>query len=91
MALMRSFTGQDIRFTTKGATLYAIALAWPGDHLTIHSLAAATGLWNRTIESVSLLGHSGSLEWSNGDQGIAINLPDQQPCQHAFVFKITSR
>jgi len=24
-----TFTGEDVRFTAKGATLYAIALAWP--------------------------------------------------------------
>ncbi len=32
------FTGQDIRFTTKGDTLYAIALAWPGEQVTIKAL-----------------------------------------------------
>lgn len=85
------FTGQDIRFTTKGDTLYAIALAWPGAQLTIHSLAPSAGLWDRTIEGITLLGHSGALEWSSGDQGLTVTLPGQPPCQHAFVFKITSR
>ncbi len=35
------FTAQDIRFTTKGTTLYAICLGWPGEKLVVKSLAAA--------------------------------------------------
>ena len=33
-AKSKPFTGQDIRYTTKGNTLYAIALDWPGSVLT---------------------------------------------------------
>ena len=37
------YTSQDIRFTTKGSTLYAIALAWPADgKLAIRTLAAGS-------------------------------------------------
>jgi alpha-L-fucosidase len=85
-----AFTGQDIRFTTKGEILYAIALAWPGQQVIIHSLAESAGLWDRSIATVSLLGHPGSLEWSYGEQGLTIILPDLPPCEHAFVFRIGS-
>ena len=35
----KDFTSQDIRFTTKGDTLYAIALNWPKDgKLNVRSL-----------------------------------------------------
>src|SRR5215472_14560703 len=38
-----TFTAQDIRFTSKGDALYAIALGWPEDgQLVIHTL------WDRT-------------------------------------------
>ena len=48
------YTAQDIRFTTKGSTLYAIALGWPADgHLLIRSVDDASGF---KVESVSLLG-----------------------------------
>jgi hypothetical protein len=47
-------------------------------------------LWDRSIATVSLLGHPGSLEWSYGEQGLTIILPDLPPCEHAFVFKIGS-
>jgi alpha-L-fucosidase len=85
-----AFTGQDIRFTTKGDTLYAIALAWPGEQLTIRSLGRAAGLLDRAIANVELLGHAGPLTWERDEHGLTIALPEQPPCQHAFALKITS-
>ncbi len=84
------FTGQDIRFTAKGADFYASLLAWPGEQVTIHSLAASAGLWDRTIDAVHLLGHSEALDWSLGEDGLTVDLPATAPCQHAFVLKIRS-
>lgn len=85
------FTGDDIRFTTKGDTLYAIALAWPGEKMTIRSLGTAAGLFEQTVDNVSLLGHTGPLTWTRNEQGLIIDLPAHQPCEHAFAVKIVSR
>lgn len=84
-----AFTGQDIRFTANGDTLYAIALAWPGAQLTIRALGRAAGLWPGEVTQIELLGHAGALAWTRGDDGLAIELPVEAPCEHAFVFKIT--
>ena len=84
-----AFTGQDIRFTTKGNTLYAIALAWPGNSVTIKSLGSAVGLLSKEIDDIQLLGHPGQLAWERSADGLTIQLPEQPPCQHAFVFKVT--
>ena len=35
-----------------------------------------------------LLAHRGKLTWQRNIDGLTIQLPDQPPCQHAFVFKI---
>jgi alpha-L-fucosidase len=81
------YTAEDIRFTSKGKTLYAIALDWPGEKLlikTLNSKNAALG----TIRSIELLGHQGPLEWTRDDNGLMIRLPEDKPCEHAFVFKI---
>lgn len=83
-----AFTGEDIRFTTKGEILYATALAWPGETLTIRSLGSATGLWERPIQRVRLLGHEGALTWSRTEQALVITMPAQPPCEHAFVVEI---
>jgi alpha-L-fucosidase len=82
------FTAQDIRFTTKGDTLYAIALDWPKDGLlTIKSLAAARDN-PPAIKSVSLLGHNASLKWEHKNDALHVHLPAQKPGDYAFAFKI---
>lgn len=84
-----AYTGQDIRFTTKGDTLYAIALAWPGKQVTIRSLGTSSSLWDKELDSISLLGHEGRLEWSRNKSGLTVRMSDRKPCEHAFVLKIT--
>ena len=84
----KPFTPQDIRFTTKGDALYAIALAWPKDgKLRIRSLAADAG----KVTAVSLLGHAGELTWTQNDEGLEVSLPAEKPCPHAFALKIHGR
>ena len=85
------FTSQDIRFTTRGTTLYAITLAWPENgSVTIQSLATDSALFQHTIEKVELLGVKEPLHWSRDRSGLVIDVPAHKPCEHAFVFQITS-
>ena len=67
-------TSDEIRFTTKGRTLYAIALAWPeSGRLTIRSLAAgASG--TRKVKRVQLLGH-GKVAFRQTAEGLEVTLP----------------
>lgn len=84
------FGAQDIRFTTKGRALYAIALGWPQDgRIVVKSLATGSGDFTRGIGKVELLGSSGALEWSRTAQGLEIRLPPMAPCKHAFAFRIS--
>ena len=83
------YSADDIRFTRSkdGATLYAIALGWPADgKLMVRSLAIAAG----KIGEVSLLGHSGKLDWRQGTSGLEVTLPEKKPCAVACVLKITA-
>jgi len=83
-----TYTAQDIRFTSKGDTLYAIALDWPEDgQLTIKTLNSKHPTLKK-IRSIELLGHKGQLEWSQDEDALTIRLPEAKPCEHAFVFKI---
>ncbi len=82
-----AFTSADIRFTTKGATLYAIALGWPEDgRLVVKSLAQGS---RQAIGGVKLLGSETALQWTRNPEGLAVQLPAQRPCEHAYVLKIT--
>ena len=76
------FTAQDIRFTIKGDTLYAVCLGWPEGQVTIESLADVK------VAGVSMLGTGESLSWSQGKGRLVIDAPSQKPCDHAYTFKI---
>jgi alpha-L-fucosidase len=79
------YTAKDIRFTTKGETLYAIALGWPeSGKIQVRSLAEAAG----KVTGVTLLGFSGDLKWSQTADGLIVTLPKEKPCEHAFAMKI---
>jgi alpha-L-fucosidase len=81
------FTDEDIRFTTRDGELYAIALGWPESGiLPIKSLSLSA--YNVEIKSVELIGFDGDLKWDRTDTALEINLPENKPCEHAFVFKI---
>ncbi|MEJ5238607.1 MAG: alpha-L-fucosidase [Limisphaera sp.] len=86
------FTARDIRFTTKGRTLYAIALGWPEDRqIVIRSLASVPGTSTNRIQSVQLLGHPGRVHWSQTTNGLTIRLPDKPVSPHTAAFRITGR
>ncbi len=85
----KQFTPQDIRFTTKDDALYAIALAWPKDgKLTVRSLAKGADV---NVESISLLGHEGTLQWKQTTDGLEVTLPAKQPCEYAYALRITTK
>lgn len=83
------FTAQDIRFTTKGTTLYAIALGWPEDgELALHTLWDKTPYLDKPVRKVELLGSKEKLRWQQNDRGLVIDLPPTKPNEMAYVLKI---
>ncbi len=88
------YTAQDIRFTTKDATLYATALDWPGEKVLIKNMAPKgthVGLYPSEIVSITMLGDGKELKWELTKEGLAIEAPKMKPCEHAFVFKIVRK
>jgi len=81
----KPFTAQDIRFTTKDGSLYAIVLALPHDEIKIAALGSAAG----QITSLSLLGSGARLDWKQGADGLVIQPVATWPCRSAVTFKIT--
>jgi len=82
-------TAADVRFTTKGSTLYAFVTGWPDYQAVIRPLATDTALRVGKIENVELLGFDGKLNWSQDRSGLKVLLPTQKPCDHAIAFKVT--
>ena len=84
------YTADDIRFTTKGKTLYAVALGWPEDgKLLIRSLAKPVQGSGNAIAAVSLLGYKGNLDWKQTADGLLVALPAEKPCDYTCALKIT--
>ena len=40
------------------------------------------------MTSVSLLGHSGAVAWSQTPQDLEVRLPEEKPCEPAFALKV---
>jgi len=51
----KPFTAQDVRFTSKGDTLYAIVLGWPTNGVSIKSLGKSAGPLDQPIRKIELL------------------------------------
>jgi len=84
-----AFTSEDIRFTSKGATLYAIILAWPENgEVRIKSFAAGSELDEQQIVSISLLGSNTPVTWSRDTEALKVQLPDTKPGEYAYTLKL---
>ena len=80
------YNAREIRFTTKGATLYALALGWPADgKLVVKSLAEEAG----KINAVSLLGYNGKVDWRQSAEGLIVSLPEQKVSEYTCAVRIT--
>ena len=83
------FDHTDIRFTTKGQTLYAIVLGWPPDgKVLIKSLAEGNANYPRRIGKVELLGSNSTLKWTRGSAGLEIQTAETPQCKYAYAFRV---
>ena len=80
------FTAQDIRFTTKGDTLYAIALGIPKEATNIKALSLSSG--NGKIKSIKLVGGNAEVKWKQGKDALVIQPAASYPSVNAAVYKI---
>ena len=83
-----AYTAQDIRFTTKGNNLYAIALNWSDKGILIKSLDKKA-IGDAKLLDVKLLGSSEPIKWQQTEQGLQLTLPKEKPCDFAYSFKLS--
>ena len=85
----KPFTSEDIRFTTKGETLYAIVMGWPENgKISIKSLAKDNPLRPNAINRVDICG-GGQLDFKRTSSGLEISLPENKlGNEYAFAVKI---
>ncbi|MEP6950000.1 MAG: alpha-L-fucosidase [Ginsengibacter sp.] len=83
------FTEKDIRFTTKGDTLYAITLALPAPKESINISSLSLKNDNGTIANVELIGGNEKLNWAQKKDALIIKAPAWYPSENAAAFRIT--
>jgi alpha-L-fucosidase len=87
------FSAEDVRYTTKGGVLYAIALGWPAaGQLNLTSLGLGSPLYPGAVGKIELLGTKGKIKFSRDQAGLHLAVPGAAPsvaAQTAIVFKIT--
>lgn len=86
----KPFGSFDYRFTTKGNSLYAIALGWPENgKALIKCLSKGNPLRPEPILRVELLGQ-GNLKFEQKEDGLEVNLPaNKTELNYAYSLKIS--
>jgi alpha-L-fucosidase len=87
----RAFSAEDVRFTVKGKTLYALVMGSPKSAVSIKSLGTDAKLLEEKISEISLLGSPEKLKWAQSAEALIIELPQNQPTDIAMAFKIILR
>jgi len=83
----KPFGAEDIRFTAKGKTLYAIVLGCPvNNKVSVKKLAEGSGIGK--IKAVSMLGSTDKLDFTQTAAGLNVRMPEGAPCKDAFALKI---
>jgi alpha-L-fucosidase len=84
-----AYTAQDIRFTTRGRTLYAITLGEPRQQIVIASLGRSAGHERAPVRKVGMLGIRQPLDFRQTDNALLVDVPASLPTRHASVLKIS--
>jgi alpha-L-fucosidase len=84
----KPFTSEDVRFTRKGDSLYAIFMEWPAGESTIASLGTRA-MPNAVIERVDRLGGP-SLPFRRDVDGLNVTIPPE-PGAFAPAIQIRGR
>jgi alpha-L-fucosidase len=87
-AKRKPLTAEDVRFTTRGNTLYAFIMGWPQKEAIVQALGTASGQSPGKIADAELLGHPGRLSWSQEASGLRVQLPPEKPSDYAITMKI---
>jgi alpha-L-fucosidase len=80
-------TPDDVRFTTRGDTLYAIFFGRPESGVIQIESLRPTALIDE-VESVEMLGYAGQVEWEQVSTGLRVTVPQDVPEATAYSLRI---
>lgn len=90
IATDKPYTAQDIRYTRRGDTVYAIQLGAPaaGSTIVLEAFAAKDGTAPFDVKQVELLGSDAAVDWSQTEAGVEITAPATAPDEMAVVYRV---
>jgi len=84
----KDLTAEEIRFTTKGSTLYAFVMGWPEKQTVVKAFSTSSAVAAFKVRNVELLGFKGKLKWTQDENGLTVQLPAEKPTDHAVCLKV---
>ncbi len=85
---VRPYEAGDIRFTSKGETVYAFCMMKPTNGIQITSLGKNSKLCGKTVSSVKMLGCKEKLSWKQEGDALVINQPSKLPDWQVVALKV---
>lgn len=85
----KDLTAADIRFTSKGKTLYVFVMGTTSESVVIPVLGFSSVLQPGKVENVRLLSHGGKLNWKQDQDTLIAELPADKPSKYAICLAAT--
>ena len=82
------YGAEDIRYTRKGDTVYALILGWPGGgkSVTMRAFGDEGEAEAVKVTGVSMIGSESEIEWEQTGRGLLVHCPEDAPHELAVVF-----
>jgi alpha-L-fucosidase len=84
------FTAEDVRFTTKGSTIYAFVQGWPQKEASVEALGLASPQAPGKILNVKMLGYKGKLDWKQEDAALKVTMPAEKISDIGITLKVAT-
>ena len=85
---VRPYESTDIRFTTKGNTLYAFCMGQPTSDVRILALGKDSKINSQKVASIKMLGSNEKINWKQEADALIISKPLKLPEWQVVTFKI---
>jgi alpha-L-fucosidase len=81
-------TAEDVRFTTRGSTLYAFVQGWPKDEAVVKALGLSSPQQPGKIQKVELLGCKCDVQWKQEDAALKVRMPAEKFSDIGITLKV---
>jgi alpha-L-fucosidase len=83
------YTAENFRFTTRGSTIYAIQMGWPGGDKDVMIRSLGTdSIAGLEISNVSIIDSPQEISWKLTEAGLLLTTPTMAPNEIAICYRI---